>query len=126
MADLDYVMGQNYGMSVAREARREANAAVAGANAAVSQARKVVGDWKSYSDGLNSKLAQAELSKLQVEGQLARRDVQQKALREALAEVAPNHPLLSLLKKLGDEAEAAHYRQAGYSVDFESRTFRKL
>ncbi|MBJ9686535.1 hypothetical protein I5589_05505 [Burkholderia vietnamiensis] len=126
MADLDYVMGQNYGLSVARAARREANAAVAGANAAVSQARKVVGDWKSHADGLNSKLAQAELSKLQVEGQLARRDVQQQALRKALAEVAPNHPLLSLLKQMGDEAEAATFRRAGYEVNFESRTFRKI
>lgn len=119
MSNSDYIQGQNQGMAIARAASRDANLAV-------SRAKGVVGEWKSYTDGLNSKLAEAELSKLQVEGQLARRDAQQKALRKALAQVAPNHPLLSSLKKLGDEAEAAHFRQAGYLVDFESRTFRKI
>ncbi|PAK14873.1 MULTISPECIES: hypothetical protein [Burkholderia cepacia complex] len=128
MADLDYVMGQNYGLSVAREARREANAAVAGANAAVSQARKVIGDWKSHADGLTSKLAQAELSRLQVEAQLAGRDAQQKMLREALRQVAPNHPLLQegALATIGNDAMTSHFLKGGYAYDREKATLRKI
>jgi len=119
MSNSDYIQGQNQGIAIARAARRDANLAV-------SRAKGAVREWKDYAEGLNSKVAQAELSKLQVEGQLARRDVQQKALREALAQVAPNHPLLGLLKKMGDEAEAATFRRAGYEVNFENGTFRKI
>jgi multidrug resistance efflux pump len=121
MSTSDFIQGQNQGMAIARAASRDANLAV-------SRAKGAVREWKDYAEGLNSKIAQAELSKLQVEAQLAGRDAQQKILREALREVAPNHPLLreGVLATIGNDAMTSCFSKAGYAYDREKATLRKI
>lgn len=94
--------------------------------AAEQEAASAISDWKSFSNRLQSRLSDAEKRAIHNEAMLAARDAQQKALREALREIAPNHPLLAKIRDIGDAALVESYRANGYHCDLSTDTLHKI
>ena len=106
MSTSDYLDGISYAQARARKVRGDANVAIA--------------EWRTYSDHLLSKLKAAELAAIKNGAQLAGRDAQQQALRQALTALDPAHPLLALLPQLGNAARVKYLADHGYKLDVAS------
>lgn len=92
----------------------------------LADADSAIDEWKAFSDKLKEKLAAAEKKAVVTAAREAGRDAQQLALREALSNVDPNHPLLKELKNIKGQAMAASFSRDGYSYDVARETLRKL
>lgn len=90
-----------------------------------SQTKAVAQQWRNYSETLRLQLEEARLAELSRAAELAGRDAQQKALREALRQLNPGHPLLRALPALGNEAMVRHFAANGYIFDPENRLLTK-
>lgn len=85
-----------------------------------------IGQWQAYSNKLQARLTEAQGDAIHREATLAGRDAQQRALREALSEIDPNHPILKRIKEIGEAAQIASYRASGYEFDLATRKARKI
>lgn len=83
--------------------------------------------WQDFANNLESKLNKAQSAETYeyVERKVAVTYVH--ALREALAKVAPNHPMLreDVATRLFDEARTKAYAERGYSYDVKTGTKKK-
>jgi hypothetical protein len=86
---------------------------------------EAIAQWKTYSEQLQAKLEAARKETICSRAREAGRDVQQKLLRKALAELDPAHPLLQQLPVIGTQAMAESFACNGYDYDVESGTLRK-
>lgn len=116
ISQLDYMSGQ-------MAARRQAAA----------QERvddDAIGQWQAYSNKLQARLTEVQRAashrEATLEATLAMRDAQQRALREALSQIDPNHPILKRIADIGEAAQVASYKANGYHVDLETRKIRKI
>lgn len=85
-----------------------------------------IAQWQSFSNRLQSRLTEVQHAAIHREAYLAARDAQQRALREALSEIDPNHPILKRIKAIGEAAEIASYQANGYQVDLSTGKVRKI
>lgn len=89
-----------------------------------------IAQWQSYSNKLQARLTEVQRAashrEATLEATLAMRDAQQRALREALSQIEPNHPILKRIADIGEAAQVASYKANGYHVDFETRKIRKI
>lgn len=106
---------------------------LAGSAATARQYGAAITEWKAYANGLEAKLRNASQNANELaeqvahkEAMLAARDAQQKALREALEQVSPNHPLLKKIRDIGGAAQAKSYKTNGYHYDLETEILRKV
>ncbi|MCA8290020.1 hypothetical protein [Burkholderia vietnamiensis] len=90
-----------------------------------AQVQATAQQWRSYCEALERQLNKARLTEMQRTAELAGRDAQQKALRAALRELAPDHQLLGELPRIGNEAMAKHFLSNGYVFDPEKRLLSK-
>lgn len=97
-----------------------------GRNFAARQADAAIGEWESFSNGLQRKLNSAQTEIVKLAAREAGRDAQQRALREALAKIDPAHPLLKNLPQIGAEAMIESCAKRGYSYNLDTQTLRKL
>jgi hypothetical protein len=102
-----------------------ADAAWAASLRTKAQVQATAQQWRSYCADLEKQLHEARLAEMQRTAELAGRDAQQKALRAALRELAPDHQLLRDLPRIGNEAMAKHFSSNGYLFDPEKRLLRK-
>ncbi len=112
MSQLDFLAGQ-------RAARRTADAQERIDDDAIAQ-------WQSFSNRLQARLSEVQSDTIHIKALLAARDAQQRALRDILSEIAPNHPILKRIKEIGETAQAASYRASGYQIDPTTNTVRKI
>lgn len=119
MSFFSYQQGLNQGNADALVAIRERNAAVQDGNEAVAE-------WKRHCDQLMAKLADLQKQVACTAAREARRDAQQRALRDALAKLAPGNPLLSALPAIGDKAMLECFTRHGYEYDLATETLRKI
>lgn len=87
---------------------------------------EAIGQWQAYSNKLQARLTEVQHESIHREALLAVREAQQRALREALSEIDPNHPILKRIKEIGQAAEIASYRANGYQVDLDTGKVRKI
>lgn len=111
ISQLDFMAGQ-----MARDRR---------ANAQEQVDNDAIAKWQSLSNRLQSRLTEVQSESIHRAADLAARDAQQRALREVLNEIAPNHPLLKKIKEIGEAAQIASYRANGYQVDMATGKVRK-
>ncbi|RQR11268.1 hypothetical protein [Burkholderia stagnalis] len=102
MSTLDYLQGQQ-----------------AGATDALAGAAQRVGQWKRYSQGLESKLEQASEGQLFANAQLSGAMALVKALGDELRRVSPHNALLdpATLDRIQRQGMAAALTKAGYNYD---------
>lgn len=112
ISQLDFMSGQ-------MAARRQAVAQERVDDDAIAQ-------WQTYSNKLQARLTEAQHESIHREAYLAAREAQQRALREALSEIDPNHPILKRIKEIGQAAEIASYKANGYQVDLSTGKVRKI
>ncbi|GAA0846418.1 hypothetical protein [Cupriavidus pauculus] len=103
------------------------SAGMAARNAAVREGRAAVAEWEAHSQKLQSRLSAALNAELteHVERKVSANYV--RALRSALAELAPDHPLLreAVATALLEESRTRAYAERGYVYDEKSRALRK-
>lgn len=85
-----------------------------------------IAKWQSFSNRLQARLSEAQKDSIHREAMLAARDAQQRALRDVLGEIAPNHPVLKQIREIGETAQAASYRANGYELDPVTKNVRKI
>lgn len=99
-------------------------AGMAARNAAVREYSGAISEWKAHSTNLQNRLNQAEHARLEaiVERKVSVEYVA--ALRRALKELAPNHPLLqeNVAVSLFDATRARAWEEHGYAYDPTTRT----
>jgi hypothetical protein len=103
------------------------SAGMAARNAAVRDGRAAVAEWEAHSQKLQSRLSAALSAELNehVERKVSVDYV--RALRRALAELAPDHPLLreEVATALFEESRTTAYAERGYAYDRKSGSLRK-
>ncbi len=109
---LDYQVGLSQGVSER--------------NAAVRRSNNTIAAWKDYSADLERQLTEAQKKSAMHKAYLDARDAQQRALRTALQERDPSHPLLKELKKIADTAMAESFAKNGYHYDPAAEVLRKI
>ncbi len=103
------------------------SAGMAARNAAIREGRAAVAEWEAHSQKLQSRLSAALNAELNahVERKVSADYV--RALRKALVELAPDHPLLreEVATALLEASRTTAYAERGYSYDRKSGALRK-
>lgn len=86
---------------------------------------EAIAKWQSLSNRLQARLSEVQKDSIHCEAMLAARDAQQRALRDVLSQIAPNHPVLMQIREIGEAAQAASYRAKGYELDPATKSVRK-
>lgn len=97
-----------------------------GRNVAARRADVAIDEWESFSNDLQRKLDASEKKAVRLAAREAGRDAQQRALREALAKIDPQNPLLKALPEIGAKAMVESCANNGYSYNPGTETLRKL
>lgn len=104
-----------------------------GRNQTARAADAAIDKWEAYANDLRRKLNQAQNNLAEAESKFVRsaareagRDAQQRALREALAQINPSHPLLESLPQIGGKAMVESCAHNGYHYSPETGLLRKL
>ncbi|ENH6339364.1 hypothetical protein ABWH74_002707 [Burkholderia vietnamiensis] len=91
--------------------------------------RTTIAQWQTYAAELEAKLDRAETLIAEKAAREAGRNAQQLALREALAAVVPNHPLLTNgaveLSAIGNAEMMAEYKRRGFHFDLQTRALTR-
>ncbi|SOE65285.1 hypothetical protein SAMN05446635_2654 [Burkholderia sp. OK233] len=115
-------------MSIRDYNRGTADATWAASLQARGQAQATARQWQSYCESLERQLQEARLAELKRAAELAGRDAQQKALRAALRQAVPEHPLLreGELGRVATEVMVKHFSDNGYVFDPQKRLLSKV
>ncbi len=87
---------------------------------------EAIAQWRTLSKRLQDRLSKVEQDAIDTKAMLAARDAQQRALRDVLSSIAPNHPILKQIRAVGEAAQVETYRAHGYQLDLVNNTIQKI